>query len=129
MIKHLNALAISILAILAPIKMVIIMTLVLVVVDLITGVIAAVKRKEPITSAGFRRTTVKILVYELVVILGFLAETYLTGSVIAISKIISSFIGLTELTSIAENLSDITGQPILKILLSKLQSANLPVEK
>ena len=112
------------LAVLAPIKAVFITTALLVAADLVLGVIAARKRGEAITSAGFRRTVSKLLVYEAAVILGFLSEQYLTGASIPVSKIISAYIGLTEITSIIENLNFINGSSVFNGLLSKLGSQN-----
>ena len=124
--KGLEAFALSILAVFAPIKAVILTVLVLITVDLITGIMAAKKRGEPITSAGFRRTVAKCLVYESALMLGFLTEHYLTGAAIPVSKIVSSFIGITELRSALENLNDVSGGSLLQALLAKLQSVNTP---
>lgn len=122
--KVLTNILISILAILAPVKAVIITSMVLVAADLVLGLMAARRRGEAITSAGFRRTAIKLFVYEMAIILGFVAETYLIGSLVPVTKIVSAFVGLTELKSIVENLNIINGSPIFKILLDKLGSAN-----
>lgn len=122
--KILVNLLMSALAIFAPVKAVLIATAVLVAADLILGIIASVKQGIPVTSAGLRRTISKLLVYEAAVMLGFLSESYLTGSMIPLSKIISAYIGLTEITSIVENLNIINGSSIFNGLLSKLGSEN-----
>lgn len=120
--KLLQNLAIAILAVLAPIKAVLLTTMVLVASDLVLGVIAAHKRKEKITSQGLRRTAAKLFVYEMAIMLGFLAETYLIGPIAPVSKVISAFIGLTELKSIVENLNDISGQSVFKVLINKISN-------
>lgn len=114
----------SIAAVFAPVKSVMIVTLVLMTADLMLGIAAAKKRKEPISSSGLRRTITKFFIYETAICLGFLVETYMLGGVIPIVKIIASFIGLTELKSCMENMDDINGEPILKALIDKLGSSN-----
>jgi phage-related holin len=93
-------------------------------VDLITGVLAARKRGEEITSSGLKKTVIKLLVYESVVMLGFLVERYLTGDLVPIVKILSGMVGITELKSVLENLEELTGIPLLQLLIQKLTSMN-----
>lgn len=121
---YLQALFLSTLSVFAPIKAVIVTTLVLVLADLILGVLAAKKRGELLTSAGLRRTITKIFVYETALMLAFLTEQYLTGELVPVCKIVSSFIGLVELKSCTENLNEISGGSLLKVLLEKLGSVN-----
>lgn len=120
--QQLMLLLTSIAAVFAPVKSVMIVTLVLMVADLALGIAAARKRKEPINSSGLRRTITKFFIYETAICLGFLVETYMLGSFVPVVKIISSFIGLTELKSCMENMDDINGEPILKTLIEKLGS-------
>jgi hypothetical protein len=122
--KHLEALMISLVAIFAPIKAVIIMTGVLIVVDLITGIMAARKRGEQINSAALRRTITKCLVYNCAVLTGFLVEVYMIDGLMPISKIVSGIIGVVEFSSILENLNTIHGSNLFKTLIEKLGSIN-----
>lgn len=108
---------ISILAIFAPIRAAIITVGVLVFIDLITGIWAAKKRKEPITSKGLRRTISKLVVFEAAILLAFLTEKYLTSELVPMCKIATAFIGLIEYTSVLENLNEINGKPIFKKLI------------
>jgi hypothetical protein len=110
-------------AVLSPIKTVIIATGVVIILDLISGVVRAVKAKEAIQSSVMRRTVTKFLVYQLAIISGFIIETYLLSG-IPITKLVSSVIGLVEIKSILENLNDIYGQNIFKSILDKLGSDN-----
>lgn len=80
----------------------------LVVADLLTGIRAAVKRKERISSSGFRRTVEKIVLYCLAIFLSegmknvfmpFAPVTYITAFAIA----------LTEFKSNIENIETVTG--------------------
>jgi len=104
----------------APIKATLITVMVLTVVDLGLGLKAARKKRRKITSAGLKRTIVKVLVYEAVVMLGFLTETHLTGDLIPVVKIMGCYIGLTELTSILENIEAISGVSPIKKIIKKL---------
>lgn len=107
-------------AVFAPVQGMITACFVLIAVDLITGLTAARKQKLPITSSGLRRTLVKLFVYEAAIMLGFVAQQYLTGPSIPITNIIGGYVGLTELLSSIENLNVISGTDLLKALLEKL---------
>ena len=124
LINYVQPLIISLIAVFAPIKAMLLVTGFLIIADLISGVLAAKKRGETITSAGYRRTIVKFLVYNLAIITGFLLETYMISSLFPVVKIISSVIGLTESLSIFENLNTISGTNIFKTVLDILGSKN-----
>lgn len=111
-------------AVFAPIQAVIIITGVLVIADLITGILAAKKRGEPIDSAGLRRTVTKTAVYLTAVCMGFLVEKYMIDEILPISKIVSGIIGMVELKSLMENLNTIHGSDIFKEIIYKLGSHN-----
>jgi predicted transcriptional regulator len=98
--------------------------LVLILADLATGVMAARKRKEKITSAGIRRTVSKILVYETAIALAFLAQTYMTGETVPVCNIVTGLIGMTEFLSVLENLNSISGKNLLKTMIDKVGSDN-----
>ena len=120
-LKWIEAAALSILAIFAPIQSVLLTTGVMIFADLITGLMAAYKRSEPITSSGFRRTLVKMFVYEAALMLAFLAEHYLSD-ILPFVKLASGMIALVELKSIYENLNSFSGSDLLKSLIDKLGS-------
>lgn len=119
---HLKVLLLSIIAVFVPIEQMAIVALVLVGADLVSGIIKAKKNGETITSAGLRRTLVKACVYEIALALGFLGQQYLTGPNVPIENIIGTFIAITELTSIFENMNIIAGQNLLSALVSKVGS-------
>ncbi len=121
---YLIGLGLSILAVFAPIKAIFLVTGILIFVDLLTGIIAARKRKEKVTSAGLRRTATKIFVYNLAVAVGFLVEKYMLEGFLPVSKIAAGLISVVELTSILENLNTINGHPVFKQLIEKLGSTN-----
>lgn len=124
MLEYLKSLLIAVLAVFAPIQAVIIVTGVLVIADLVTGLFAARKRGEVITSAGLRRTVTKTTVYLTAVCLGFLVEKYMIDSILPISKLVSGIIGVVELKSLMENLNTIYGSDLFKSVIEKLGSIN-----
>jgi hypothetical protein len=119
-----TAILMACVAVLAPAKPLVLASTFLVLVDLITGIVAARKRGEAITSQGLRRTLSKLAVYEVALLLAFIAEKYLIIDLLPIAKIVSSFIAVTELKSVYENLNEIGGGDILKALISKLNGPN-----
>lgn len=121
---YIKALLISILAIFAPIKAAIITVLILVIADAVTGVWAAIKRGDKITSARLGRTASKLFIYETAMIMAFLTEQNLTGTIIPFMKIISGFISVVEMKSLLENLNEISGTNLLKSLVDRLSSPN-----
>lgn len=114
----------SVLAVFTPIKAALLTVLVLVIVDLVTGVIAAYKRNEKITSAELRRSLSKIVIYEVTLCLAYLSEHYLISDEIPVMKLVSGMVGLVELKSILENLNEISGENLLKAIVEKLGSSN-----
>lgn len=112
------------LAALAPIHAVLISVGFLIFADLLTGIWAAKKRGEKVSSAAMRRTVSKIVVYEMAVIGGFLLETYLLGGLLPVTKIVAGIIGLVEFKSMLENSGQIVGGDIFKLILNKIGSEN-----
>lgn len=121
--KTLSLWATALLALFAPIKAAAIAAIVLVIADLITGVIAAHKRGEPITSSGLKVTVIKLFVYEAAILLAFLAQTYLTGTILPVCNLATTVIGLTEMKSVLENLDSIAGGSFFKSLIDKVNSS------
>ena len=123
--NYLQGLMISALSVLAPIKAVLITVGILIFADFVTGILAAKKRGESISSAKIRNSVTKCLVYQSAVITGFLVQTFLLQGFIPIVNIVASLIGLTELTSFYENLNTIKGGNIFRKIIELLGSANL----
>lgn len=122
--EWLTKIAVAAIAALAPIHAVMISVGFLIVADLLTGMVAAHKRGEKISSAAMRRTISKILVYQLAVISGFLLEHYLMGDIMPVAKLVGGVIGMVEFKSILENSNTIVGTDIFKSILQKLGSEN-----
>lgn len=122
--SSLSTVLLSILAIFAPAKELFIASGFLIFADLLTGITAAHKQGQPITSAGLRRTVSKLLIYNVAIASGFLVQHYFMKDAVPVSNIVSSAIGLTELKSIIENIDKIRGGSLFKEILSKLGSNN-----
>jgi len=94
------------LAILSPIYDVMGAVIVLVLIDFATGVGAAMKIKEAVSSRKMRNTVNKFLFYTLTIIAAHIVETKITSSLPWL-KLVSGFIAITELRSIFENFNRI----------------------
>lgn len=111
-------------SILAPIKALLISCGTLILADMITGILAAKKRGEKISSAEMRRSLTKMLVYQIAIISGFILEKYMLEDLLPVSKIVAGVIGMVEFKSILENTSVMAGQDILSLVMDKLGSKN-----
>lgn len=120
--RVLSIIFISLLAIFAPIKTMAIATVACVIIDLITGLIAAYKDGIPITSSGLKQTILKLFVYLLALGLGLVIQRYLLEDQMPVINLLSTIIGATEGKSILENLDKILGQPMFATIISKLSS-------
>lgn len=122
--EYLTATVISIAAIFSPIKELIIVTILLIFVDLISGILAARKRGNKINSAGLRRTFTKFTVYMTGICIGYLVEHYMLDGFIPVAKIAAGLISVVEMKSVLENLDTINGNPVFTALIKKLGSVN-----
>jgi hypothetical protein len=129
MSNWLKSLAVASLAALAPIQAVLVVVGLLLMSDMVLGILAARKRGEVVNSASMRRTVSKMLIYEAVVILGYLMQHYLMDDIMPVAKICAGAIGMVEFKSILENADAINGGSVLKTLISKLGSANDTLSK
>jgi phage-related holin len=91
-----------------PIKDFLLFTICVVIADTITGIRASRKEGQRITSKGLYRTTEKIVVY-FVSIMIFEGAKNTFSIPIPITYMVASMIAGTELFSIAENVKRITG--------------------
>ena len=114
----------SSIAFLLPIKMVIITAGILLIADLITGIFAAKKRGEKITSAGLSRTVAKMAVYQTVIITGYMLQMNLLGNMVPVINIVGGVIGMVEFKSIIENANTILETDIFKEVMKRLSSVN-----
>lgn len=121
--KYLEPAAISAWAVFTPIRAVMATTGALIFADLMTGVWAAVKRGEKLTSKGFSRTLAKIFLYEAALMASYLVHQYMTGDLLPADKLVAGLIGIVELKSILENLNTINGTPVFAQIVNKAISA------
>jgi hypothetical protein len=104
------------LAVFAPIQALLLTVGALIVADTITGIIAAYRRGEEIRSSGLSRAVVKLFVYQMTIMTGFLMETYLLQDLgLPIVKLLGGVIGIVEFKSLIENVESITKIDLLKI--------------
>lgn len=122
--QFLYNLGVSAMAALAPIKPVMITVGILIISDLISGVWAARKRGEEITSAALGRTVTKMVVYQTAVITGFLLQRYLLADALPVVNLVGGVIGMVEFKSFIENANSIVGGDILREIIKKLSSKN-----
>lgn len=111
-------------AALAPIQAIMLSVGFLIFADLITGIWAALKRGEKVSSAAMRRTVSKMVIYQLAVIGAFVLETHLMGGLLPVTKIVAGVIGLVEFKSMLENSSAIVGGDVFKLIMKKIGSEN-----
>lgn len=103
----------------SPIGPTLITTFTLILVDFFTGIWAANKRGEAITSRKMSTSIIKWLIYSLAIIVSFVVETYIL-TYIPLVKIISGLISMTELKSFYENCTTITGINFHKAIMEYL---------
>jgi hypothetical protein len=120
----LKSLLVATIALLAPIHSVIMTVGFLIFMDLFTGMMAARKRLEPITSSAMRRTVSKMIIYQIAILSAFFCETYLLDGILPVAKLVAGAIGMVELTSVLENGNAILGTNIFKVILKRLGSKN-----
>lgn len=121
LLNHLNELIILTVAFLAPNKGLFIAVGVLIIIDFFTGIYAAIKQKEAITSKKMGNSINKIIFYNVAIITAALLESVI-GDFIPIIKCVAGFLAIRESYSILENVNLITGAnllPYLKRIISK----------
>lgn len=102
----------------APIAKLMLAIGILVIADFITGVLAAKKRGEPITSKKMRPTIMKGLGYMIAIIVGFVMQHFFIKD-FEVAKIVAGLIAFIELKSLDENFKDITGKSLFTQFLKK----------
>jgi phage-related holin len=85
----------------------------LVLIDFVTGMVAAHKRGEAITSRKMRPTITKGMGYMLAILAAHIFQKHFLPT-IEVMKIVSGLIAFIELKSLDENLKDMTGKSLFK---------------
>lgn len=110
-VGYLSALAGWVSSFIVPIGPFLGIVLFLVVADMLTGVRAAVKRKERISASGFRRTVEKFVLYSLAIFLSEGMKQVFLPSV-PVTYATAFAIAITEFKSNVENIENVTGVQI-----------------
>lgn len=113
--KWLMPILLAAFAVLAPIHTLMGAVGVLIAADFVTGLAAAWKRDEKITSRAMSRTIWKGLGYQVAVISGFALEFLVPGG-LPVAKLVASAIGLSEMRSLAENVETLTGMSLKDVI-------------
>ena len=109
------------LAYFAPVQGIVHAVIALFVIDWITGVWkSCLVNKRRFTSYRLRKSVNKAVGYILAIVSGHILNESILGGSMNLPQIIAGYIGITELISILENLSDITGKDFLKEISIKL---------
>lgn len=116
----LSKLGASIFLYFAPIAPLIHATLALLLIDLLTGFWKSKIVKRRITSHRLQKTTHKTGGYLLAIITAQIVDASYLNSSIHLPQIVSAYIGFTELTSIYENISEITGTKFLNDIVKDI---------
>ena len=103
----------SLLLYFSPIAPIIHAVLALILIDFITGYLKSRKVKRRLTSHRMQKTTHKTTGYLLAVISAHIVDYSFLGDWLHLPQIVAAFIALTELTSIYENISELTGTKFL----------------
>jgi uncharacterized protein YacL len=89
-----------------------------VIADFITGIMAAKKREEEITSKKMRNTVTKGIGYMIAILVGLVFQNHFMPN-FEIMKIVSGVIAFVEIKSLDENFRIITGKSLFKQFLNK----------
>jgi fumarate reductase subunit D len=108
-VTHFNSLLIAIIALLTPIKPLLLTVGFLIAVDFIFGLMRAYKLKEKITSRKASNTISKMVLYTLCVLSVFFLDKYILETTLNLAKIVAGFISLVEIQSILETFEIMTG--------------------
>jgi len=90
----------------------------LIIIDTITGVIAAKKQNEVISSKRFFDSVVKLLLFPLIIAAGVITQTAIGTEILMLPQIIAGYLAVHEFLSIVENFGRI-GYKIPQQLLNK----------
>jgi phage-related holin len=108
--------------VLAPIHSVAVAIIALVLMDLVTGLWAAFKRKEQITSVKLSKSFSKVVLYLIGIAFCFVMETLLVDGV-PLVKALAGVIALREGKSFFENLHVVSGIDFWSEAIKKIQAA------
>lgn len=106
---------------LAPVKEVLFSVGFLLMTDLVTGIWAALRANKKIRSSTFRQSVTKSASYLTAICTAYVTQTFLINNALPLVHIVAGLIGTTEILSIYENLSKISGVPFSEKIKDLLQ--------
>lgn len=113
---------VAVISVLAPIIPLMLTVAGLISVDTIFGICAAKKRNERFSSKGLSRLSVKMGVYQTVIVTLFFYEKHIVGDLLPVMKTAATMLSVVEVISILENAGIIIDKPVFKFLIDKLSS-------
>ena len=115
--SFLTKLLLLIIAYFTPIAEMILVMLIFLILDTISGIWASLKKGEKLESHKLRKTIYKIVWYTIAVMLSWMMEKTFTLTWTNLASLVCGFICFVELKSIFENITRITNEPVfMKIL-------------
>lgn len=108
-LKHINSLFIACIAILSPVKSLLLTVGFLIIADFIFGIYRAYKNNEVITSRKMGNSISKLLLYNLAILSVYFLDTYIIGSGLHLEKICAGLISTVEIKSLDESFKTIFG--------------------
>jgi phage-related holin len=111
----------SLVILFSPIKAAIYVMASLITLDTITGVWAALKRGEIFSSHKFFDSITKIIIYDSLIIMAFLLETFMIPYIPCL-KMVMAYIAITEFTSLLENAGFIVNRDIVTYFREQIKN-------
>lgn len=106
----------------APVASIVYAVIALWAIDWITGVWRSRLAGRSFTSYRLRKSVNKISGYIIAIISAHILNQALLANALNLPSIVAAYIGITEVTSIYENLSDITGKKLLKDIATDISN-------
>jgi len=100
----------------------------LIIIDTITGMIAAYKQKEVISSKRFFDSIIKLILFPMIIAAGSIAQTAMSTTILALPQLIAGYLAMHEFLSIVENFGRI-GYKIPQKVLNKEALQNFITQK
>ena len=120
-LNHLNSLLLTIVAILSPIKALLLTVGFLIVADFIFGICRAYIKKETINSRKMSNTIGKIILYNIAIISVYFLDRYLICSGLNLEKVVAALIGIVEIKSLDESFKTLFNWSIWDLLKKTIQ--------
>ena len=112
------------LAILVPIYDVTGALIILILIDLITGIIASVKNQVKFQWEKIINTFTKVIIYSLILLAGWVVESKIMPA-IPLMRLVAGFLALTELRSILGNFKNIYGLDMWEYIRAAIRNQKL----